>query len=151
MDNVTVILLSGTHELYGSLSVKEVSNFTLLSVSGEHPVEIKCRDHVSSCSLEFVGVLNLTITRIMFSQCGNFESLPQRGRGTRSALIFIDVFNLTMTWVVIQNSTMEAIRAVNVFGNSLINHSKFETDFEAFLIGHSIKDTKFAQAFDTWQ
>jgi len=30
MDNVTVILLSGTHELYGSLSVKEVSNFTLL-------------------------------------------------------------------------------------------------------------------------
>jgi len=78
-----------------------VSNFTLLGVSGEHPVEIKCRDHVSSCSLEFVGVLNLTIARIMFSQCGDFESLPQRGRVTRGVLIFMDVFNLKMTWVVI--------------------------------------------------
>jgi len=65
--------------LYGSLSVKDMSNFALLGVSGEHPVEMKCRDHVFSCSLEFVGVLNLTIAKIMFSQCGNFESLPQRG------------------------------------------------------------------------
>jgi len=66
-----------------------VSNFTLLGVSGEHPVEIKCRDYVSSCSLEFVGVLNLTITRIMFSQCGSFKSPPQRGRVTRGVLIFL--------------------------------------------------------------
>ena len=94
MDNVTVILLSGTHELYGSLFVKNVNNFTFLGVSGEHPVKIKCRDYVSSW---FVGVVNLAITRIMFSQCGSFESLPQRGRGTRGVLIFIDVFNLTMT------------------------------------------------------
>jgi len=36
-----------------------------------------------------------------------------------------------------------------VFGNSLIDHSNFETDLEAFLIGHGIKDTIFAQAFDT--
>jgi len=91
MDNVTVILLSGTHELYGSLSVKVVSNFTLLGVSGEHPVEIKCRDHVSSCSLEFVGVHNLTITRIMFSQCGSFKSLISRGIITSGVLIFMDV------------------------------------------------------------
>jgi len=98
MDNVTVILLSGTHELYGSLFVKNVSNFTLLGVGGEHPVEIKCKGYVSSW---FVGVLNLTITRIMFSQCGSFEWRPQRGRVTRSVLIFIDVFNLKMTWVVI--------------------------------------------------
>jgi len=131
MDNVTVILLSGTHELYSSLSVKEVSNFTLLGVSEEHPVEIKCRDHVFLCSLEFVGVHNLTIMRIMFSQCGDLESLPQRGRDTRGVLIFIDVFNLKMTWVVIQNSTTDAICAVNVFGNSLIDHSNIETDFEA--------------------
>ena len=102
MDNVTVILLSGTHELYGSLSVKEVSNLTLLGVSGEHPVEIKCRNPML---LEFIGVLNLTIMRIMFSQCGDFELLPQREMVTRGVLIFMDVFNLKMTWVVIRNST----------------------------------------------
>jgi len=99
MDNVTVILLSGTYELYGSLFVKKLSNFTLLGVGGEHLVEIKCKGYVSSW---FVSVLNLTITRIMFSQCGSFEWRPQRGRVTRSVLIFIDVFNLKMTWVVIQ-------------------------------------------------
>jgi len=54
-----------------------------------------------------------------------------------------------MTWVVIRNSTKDALFAVNVFGNSLIDHSSFETDFEGFLIGHGIKDTKFAQVFDT--
>jgi len=65
-------------------------------------VEIKCRDYyVSSCSLEFVGVLNLTISRIMLSQCGDFESLSLRGIVTRGVLIFMDVFNLKMTWVVI--------------------------------------------------
>jgi len=131
MDNVTVILLSGTHELYGSLSVKDISNFTLFGVSGEHPVEVKCRDHVFLCSLEFVGVHNLTITRIVFSQCGDFETLPQKWRGARGVLIFIDVFNLKMTWVVIRNGTTDAICAVNVFGNSLIDHSNIETDFEA--------------------
>jgi len=41
---------------------------------------------------------------------------------------------------------MDAICAVNVFGNSLIDHSNFETDFEAFLIGHY---TMFAKQHDT--
>jgi len=44
--------------------------------------------------------------------------------------------------MVIQNSTKEAICAVNVFGNSLIDHSSFVTDFETFLIGHGINYTQ---------
>ena len=141
VDNVTVILLSGRHELDGSIYVKEVNNFTLLGVN-EYPVEIKCK---SVSSLVFIGILNLTITRITFSQCGNFS--PLRGMITRGALIFMDMFNLKMTWVVIRNSTKEAMYAVNVLGNSLIDHLTFETDFEAFLIGHGIRDT----FFDTFQ
>ena len=61
----------------------------------------------------------------------------------------MDVFNLKMTWVAIQNRTKDAICAVNVFGNSLIYHSTFETDFEAFLIGHGINYTMFAKQYDT--
>ena len=103
VDNVTVILLSGRHELDGSIYVKEVDNFTLLGVN-EYPVEIKCK---SVSSLVFVGILNLTITRITFSQCGNFSSLWETV--AKGVLIFTDVFNLKMTWVVIRNSTEEAL------------------------------------------
>jgi len=67
----------------------------------------------------------------------------------RGVLIFMDVFNLKMTWVVIQNRTKDAVCAVNVFGNSLIYHSTFETDFESFLIGHGINYTMFATQYDT--
>ena len=134
MDNVTVILLSGTHELDDSIYIKEVNNLTLLGVNGEHPGEIKCKG-VSSCSLAFIRILNLTITGITFSQCGKLEW--QMGMFARGVLIFIDVFNLKMTWVVIQNSTEEAIYAVNMLGNSVIDHSTFET-------GHSIKDIQRA-------
>jgi len=56
-----------------------------------------------------------------------------------------------MTWVVIRNSTKDAVCTVNVFGNLLIacDHSTFETDFEAFLIGHGINYTMFAKQYDT--
>jgi len=36
-----------------------------------------------------------------------------------------------------------------VFGNSLIDHSTFETDFETFLIEHGINYTMFAKQHDT--
>ena len=129
-DNVTVILLNGTHELKGPVFVKEVNDFTLLGAGGIHwesHVEINCK---GVSSLVFDGVINLTITRITFSQCGTpyqhkFD-LPV-DEPFINALTFSYVFNLRLTWVVLQNSTSTAILAENVLGASVIDHSVFQS------------------------
>ena len=118
IDNVTVIFLNGSHELKGSVFVREVNDFTLLGAGGmvgESHVEINCK---GLSSLLFEGIMNLTISRITFSQCDR----PQDPR--IHALAFSDVFNLRLTWVVMHNST---ILAVNVLGTSVIDHSVFQS------------------------
>ena len=129
-DNVTVIFLNGTHELKGSVFVSEVNNFTLLGAggaNGESHVEINCK---GVSSLVFNIIVNLTITRITISRCGVANSYVDFGSlwwgSDIYALIFSDVFNLRLTWVVIQNSTKTAILGVNVIGGSVIDHSVFQ-------------------------
>ena len=130
VDNVTVIFLNGTYELKGSIFVREVNDFTLLStggIIGESHVEVNCK---GVSSLVFDGIINLTITRITFSQCGvlhKFEDLdlPWQAPCT-NALTFSDVFNLRLNWVVIHNSTINGILVANVWGTSVIDHSVFQ-------------------------
>lgn len=98
MDNVTLIMLSSTLELK-----KKWATLHCLVSMGNIPYK-SCRN---PCSLVFTGVLNLTVTKIMFSKCGNFESL--REMATRGVLMFMNVFNLKMTWLVIQNCTKDTI------------------------------------------
>ena len=131
-DNVTVIFLNGTHELKGSIFVREVNDFTLLGAGGANGVshvEINCK---GVSSLVFDGIINLTITRITISQCGalhEFENIhvhwPSRAPKI-NALMLSDVFNLRLTWVKIHNSTNSGILGVNVMGTSVIDHSVFE-------------------------
>ena len=128
MDNVTVILLNGPHELKGYIFVKEINDFTFLGaggINGEGQVEINCN---GASSLVFDGIINLTITRITFLQCGALYqhenlNLPWHV----GALTLFNVFNLRMTWVEIQNTTNNAIIAVNVLGASVIDHSVFQS------------------------
>ena len=79
MNNVTVILLTGTHELKASMFIREVNDFTMLGVgstNGESYVEINCN---GISSLVFDGVMTLTITRITFSQCGVLNQYENLG------------------------------------------------------------------------
>ena len=133
-DNVTVKFLNGTHELKGPIFVREVKDFTLLGTGGmiaESHVEINCK---GASSLVFEGIINLTITRITFSQCGVLHQnenlyLSRLSRPTPhvNAIIFSDLYNLRLTWVVIQNSTINGILVANVLGTSLIQHSVFQS------------------------
>ena len=128
-DNVTVIFLDGTHELKSSIFVREVNDLTWAGgMIGESRVEINCK---SVSSLYFEGIINLTITRLNFSQCGILYQdeisdllleVPQI-----DALMFSDVFNLRLIWVVLHNSTINGILAVNIFGDSVIDHSVFHS------------------------
>ena len=131
-DNVTVILLNGTHELKGSIFVRQVDDFTLLGAGGESHVEINCK---GVSSLVFDGIINLTITRITFSQCGTLyqnENLDlPLDTPHINAMTFSDVFNLKLIWVVLQNSTSTAILAINVLGASVIDHSMVQ-NFNGF-------------------
>ena len=127
-DNVTVIFLNGTHELKGSIFVREVNDFTLLGArgaNGESHVEINCK---GISSLVFDSIINLTITRIAFSQCGVlYQDESFDPPWDISALTFSYVLNLRLTWVVVQNSTKTAILAINVLGASVIDHSVFQS------------------------
>ena len=139
-DNVTVKFLNGTHELKGSIFVTEVKEFTLLGAGGmiaESHVEINCK---GASSLVFEGIINLTITRITFSQCGVLHQngnlyLPLQAPHV-NALTFSDVFNLRLTWVVIQNSTINGILVANVLGTSVIQHSVFQSFNDSGLQNH---------------
>ena len=103
MDNVTVVFQSGTHELKGSLFLREVNDFTLLGaggINGESHVEVNC---IGVSSPLFDTIINLTITKITFSQCGTLYQYEDLGLPLEAprinALTFSDVFDLRLMWV----------------------------------------------------
>ena len=131
MDNVTVVFQSGTHELKGSLFLREVNDFTLLGaggINGESHVEVNCK---GVSSLLFDTIINLTITKITFSQCGTLYQYEDLGLPLEAprinALTFSNVFDLRLMWVEIEKSVNTAILAVNVLGSSVIDNSVFQS------------------------
>ena len=140
--NSTLQFLPGIHILESNegnepTTIKNVRNLTLIGDdtfimdASELPVpssQIHCN---GSGGLLFAAMHGLFIGNLMFSTCGAVLPWPFNGRFRAALAIgFItpqeSIFDVTITRVVIQNSTGHGLYGSNVLGNSTISESTFK-------------------------
>ena len=96
-----------------------MSNLVLVGMGGPEDSKIGC---TGSAGFFFMQMNNLTISNLMFSNCG---AGVEAGGFDCSALILDTVFDLNLTNVTVENSTGYGLMGFNVLGNSFITKSVF--------------------------
>ena len=121
-NNTDVVLLPGTHELSGVLTIVGVSNLSLSCNWSWSKAGVKCYKH---SGLFFSGSKNITIKNISFISCGVNTSqtvdIP-----FAAALYFEKVAVLTLENVEVLNSKGYGIIAAQISGKVVIHHSVFQ-------------------------
>ena len=139
--NSTFQFLPGIHFLENNegnkpTTIENVQNITLIGNDTfindtlEMPVpssQIHCN---GSGGLHFTAVHGLFIGNLMFSTCGAVLPWPFNGKFRAALAIGLttpqkSIFDVTITRVVIQNSTGHGLYASNVLGNSVVSESTF--------------------------
>ena len=117
--NSTFLFLKGSHILQGIAEIRNVTNLALIGV-GPGESNIQC-EGPPGLYLKQIIHGNLTISNLMFSNCG-VESVD----GLRSgALILNTVFDLNLTNVIVENTTGYGLLEFNLLGNSFVTNSVF--------------------------
>ena len=92
VSNTTIALLPGTHTCTSAvnktLSISNATNFALIAANSSEGATIKCN---GSIGFEFSFITNLTITGIVFTECGSYQTCDYK-RITRS-ITFTLFFN----------------------------------------------------------
>ena len=135
--NTVVIFLDGKHhiDIGGLIPVRDVTN---LEFRVKNFAEIICKN---STGFAFLNVSNLCISNIAFCSCGarvgevlvkevlftytNASQLFRMSERQQIAILLAGVYNLTVSSLIIQNSTGYGLLGFNVLGTSVIRNSKF--------------------------
>ena len=84
VSNTTIALLPGTHTCTSAvnktLSISNATNFALIAANSSEGATIKCN---GSIGFEFSFITNLTITGVVFTECGSYQTCDYK-RITRS-------------------------------------------------------------------
>ena len=128
--NSTLYFLPGTHtvDLPGIVALSEVHNITLSGIETS-PISGSPQNAIVHCTNRtaflFSSIPELTITKLSFANCGAelFARLEDNLR-TSVALGFFNVTDLTISEVVVKNSTGYGIICFNVLGDVVISHSE---------------------------
>ena len=118
--NSTFLFLKGLHILQEIVNIRNVTNLVLVGVGPEDSM-IQCE---GPAGLYFKQMIhgNLTISNLMFSNCGA-ESADGVHGGT---LVLNTVFDLNLTNVIVENSTGYGLLGFNLLGKSFITNSIFK-------------------------
>ena len=125
--NTRINFLYGVHEIYISrkLWITNVSNLILTgyNVSSSHSTKIVC---MQPASLIFENIVNLEIKYLSVFYCG-YPIVPFQNENELSSIaVFLDnITSLKLLNISVENSTGFGVVGRNVFGNSLISHSRF--------------------------
>ena len=125
--NTRISFLHGVHEIYTSrkLWITNVSNLILTgyNVSNSHSAKIVC---MQPASLIFENIVHLVIKNLSLFYCG-YPIVPfQNEKELSSIAVFLgNITSLKLLNVSVENSTGFGMVGRNVFGNSLIAHSRF--------------------------
>jgi len=130
--NVTLKFLPGIHLVDYDLpvTIKHVENFTMIGAkiwnrnihAWEIPIptsEIRCR---GSFGFEIIFSCEVSIQNLLFTNCG---AIYGQGRSFKTVLLIEEVINLSVSGIVIQNSTGYGLLGRNLLGKSIITHSVF--------------------------
>ena len=115
-----VVIMPGHHRVTQSFLVIFAFNFTLLGgISDNHTLH-DTRPILHVASIWFEAVIYLNLTGIIVIKSYELEKFP------RAPLEFTNVLTLRISQIAV-HSTRGGIDAINVFGNSVIEHSSFDT------------------------
>ena len=126
--NSTLYFLPGTHtvDLPGIVWLSKARNITLSGIETSPSNSSYTENAIVHCTnrsaFGFASILLLTIRKLSFINCGRelYSGDPQVG----SALIFHMVTDLTISEVVVKNSTGFGILCLNVLGDVLVSKSE---------------------------
>ena len=138
--DTVVTLLHGRHEIDigGLVPITNVRNLEFRTSSISVFADIVCKN---STGFAFLNISNLSLSNIAFLSCGarvgydlkgqvmntytNASQLYRMSERQQIAILLAAVFNLTMSSLVVQNSTGYGILGFNVLGESVIKNSYF--------------------------
>ena len=127
--NTTFQFLAGTHVLEGEQAVliESVANFAMIGrqnwnltadASEEMPIsayEIRCQ---GSVGFNITSSANVSIQNLLFTNCGAVYHI--------ATLYILQVTNLSISRIVVQNTTGYGVLGKNILGKSNITHSVFK-------------------------
>lgn len=137
ISNTTVVFLQGTHlvEAEGTIMIENVTNLRLVgSHSHSHPPnqqfhKILC---LSSAAFAFQKGRNISIDNLVFSNCGIVVA------GHPAALYFDQVVGLSISQVIVENSSGYGLHVTDHLGNASIISSTFQFNSAAATEGGNV-------------
>ena len=130
--NVTLNFLSGVHLLHHLVKIKHVENFTMIGAEDriantdpwKIPIpssEIMCQ---GSVGLKIGLSRNVSIKSLTFSNCGAIVVYKVKWL-YKAALLIENVTDLSISRIVVQNSTGYGLFGTNILGESILTQSTF--------------------------
>ncbi len=123
--NSTLLFLPGQHKLLynTTLNISNVSNFVMKGKAGNVIPSIFCSKNIGG--ITFSGVQNVNITDIKIKYCGTDVQYKENFT-IHAAVSFLSCFNITISNIVVSNSTGCGLHVDRVYGFIRVLRSKFE-------------------------
>ena len=115
-DNTTFLFLPGKHHLYGKVNVFNKFNMKIQGKDNGH-ANISCHGS-DNAGFYFENVTNLTIKKLQVTEC---SSCSKHDPLLCDAIGMYRITNLSMSAVVISNTTGIGLKLTNLYGNSIIS------------------------------
>ena len=129
VSNTTIALLPGTHTCTSAvnktLSISNATNFALIAANSSEGATIKCN---GSIGFEFKFITNLTITGVVFTECGSYQTcdfITQKRipRTITFTLFFNYSMNANISNITITDGNEIGLILMNPQGQTTLTHS----------------------------
>ena len=132
--DTTIVFLPGNHQTniirHFSVLIKDVRNISMIGYDNTNSDSKSVIHCTGSMGFAFINVTTLKIGKLSFIFCGakissDFTITNFPIQGSRMTLYFLRTTNITLSEVVINNSTEAGLLGINMFGLSNISHTIF--------------------------
>ena len=134
MSNTTIALLPGTHTCTSAvnktLSISNATNFALIAANSSEGATIKCN---GSIGFEFSFITNLTITGVVFTECGSYQTCDFYFSSHKRIIIRSITFTLLLNYSRDANISNVTITDGNGIGLILTNPQGQTTLIESYI------------------
>ena len=125
--HIEIIFLPGLHFLNASISFVNLQNVSLKVQTDEVSTEIKCLE--SNIGFFFKNVTDLSIHDLIFTECGqqieSAQTAPEISN-PRASLFMEIIINLSLTRIMVQNSSGYGVFLSQIYGKSSIKDCTFQ-------------------------
>ena len=124
ISNTTIALLPGTHTCTSAvnktLSISNATNFALIAANSSAGATVKCNGNIG---FEFNFITNLTITGIVFTECGSYQTCNLGTQSITFTLFLNYSTNANISNVIITDGNGIGLILMNPQGQTTLTHS----------------------------